>query len=80
MLSRLRDEEGRAYHDVTMQKRRKAAMLIARMKELVRIEKLRGGWAKPHFGPDTGATIMAPSFRLEIRTMPTIAGVFTVAQ
>lgn len=80
MLSRLRDEEGRAYHDATMQKRRADAMWIARLKEMARIAKMRGGMAEPRLGPDTSATITAPSFRLEIRTMPTIAGVFTVAK
>lgn len=80
MLSRLRDEEGRAYHDATMQKRRADAMWIARLKEMARIAKMRGGMAEPRLGPDTSATNTVPSFRLEIRTMPTIAGVFTVAK
>ena len=47
MLSRLRDEEGRAYHDATMQKRRADAMWIARLKEMARIAKMRGGMAEP---------------------------------
>lgn len=80
MLSRQRDEEGRAYHDATMQKRRANAMWVARLKEKARIAKMRGGMAQPHFGPNTGTPTTAPSFRLEIRTTPTIAGVFTVAQ
>jgi len=41
MLSRLRDEEGRAYHDATMQKRRADAMATVRLKEALRLAKLR---------------------------------------
>jgi len=41
MLSRLRDEEGRAYHDATMQKRRADAMAMVRMREQERLAKLR---------------------------------------
>lgn len=80
MLSRLRDEEGRAYHDATMQKRRADAMFLARVKERARIEKLRGGWAKPHFGPSTSTTITVSNVRIEIRTTPLTTNTFTVTQ
>ncbi len=47
MLSRVRDEEGRAYHAATMQKRRADAMALVRLKEFERLQRQQnhGPWS-----------------------------------